>query len=215
MKLTHSLVMAGVISGIAMSATLSHAQTPAPAPEAQRPAPIVQGDVVEFRTTVLGVDQQQRTLQVADDHGKPVTFLVGPDVHNFAQVKKGDRVIVAFKRAVAISVSPGGSGIRSRIETQGAERAAPGQRPGADAARNVKIVATVQRIDRQHNIVTVRGPNRTVDVAVQDPKLLEGVKVGDSVAVDYTEAVAVAVTPAPTPPARPRVPPRPVPSAKP
>ena len=89
------------------------------------------------------------------------------------------------------------SQLRSRVLTEGADRAAPGQRPGADAARNLTVVATVQKIDRNANVITVRGPSRTVDVAVEDPKLLEGVKVGDTVTVNYTEAVALAVTQAP------------------
>ncbi|APD11253.1 hypothetical protein UC34_11915 [Pandoraea vervacti] len=167
------------------------------AQDAARPAPIVAGGVVEYRTTLLGVDAKNRSIKVADDHGKPVTFLVGPDVRNFEQLRKGDKVIVAYERSVAISVAPG-DGIRSRVLTEGADRAAPGEKPAADAARNLKVVATVQRIDRKSNVITLRGPQRTVDVNVEDPKLLEGVKVGDSVTVNYTEAIAVAVTPDPS-----------------
>lgn len=153
----------------------------------------MRGGVVEFRTTLLGVDAKNRTIQVADDHGKPVTFVVGPEVRNFEQMRKGDKVVVAYERAIAISVAPGG-GIRSSVVTEEANRATPGNRPAADAARNIKVVATVQKIDRTANVITLRGPKRTVDIAVQDPSLLNGVKVGDSVNVDYTEAIAVAVT---------------------
>lgn len=187
MKLTQTMILAGLLS----LGTLAHAQEPA------RPAPIVAGGIVEFRTTLLDVDTRKRTIQVADDRGKPVTFIVGPDVKNFEQMRKGDKVVVAYRRSVAISVTPGNDGIRSRVLTEGADRAAPGQRPGADAARNLTVVATVQKIDRNANVITVRGPSRTVDVAVEDPKLLEGVKVGDTVTVNYTEAVALAVTQAP------------------
>ncbi|MCE4059445.1 hypothetical protein LXM60_04375 [Pandoraea sputorum] len=206
MKLTNAMILAGLLS----LGTLAHAQ------DAARPAPIVAGDVVEFRTTLLGVDVKKRTIQVADDNGKPVTFIVGPDVHNFEQIRKGDKIIVAFKRSVAISVAPG-DGIRSRVLTEGADRATPGQKPAADAARNLKVVATVQRIDRKSNVVTLRGPNRTVDVNVEDPKLLEGVKVGDSVTVNYTEAIAVAVTPDPAAKSRAKkwVPPAPASAPKP
>jgi Cu/Ag efflux protein CusF len=183
MKLRQAMILAGLLS----LGTVVHAE------EAARPAPIVAGDVVEFRTTLLGVDAKKRTIQVADDHGKPVTFVVGPDVKNFEQMRKGDKIVVAYERSVAISVTPG-DGVRSRVVTEGADRAAQGQRPAADAARNLKIVATVQRIDRKAHVITLRGPSRTVDVTVEDPKLLEGVKVGDAVTVNYTEAVAVAVT---------------------
>lgn len=204
MKLTQAMFLAGMLS----LGTVAHAD------DAARPAPIVAGGVVEFGTTVLGVDVKNRTVKVADEQGKPVTFLVGPDVKNFEQTRKGDKVIIAYERSVAISVTPGNDGIRSRVVTEGADRAAPGQRPAADAARNLKVVATVQKIDRKANIITVRGPSRTVDVAVEDPKLLEGVKVGDSVTVNYTEAVALAVTPAPNAKSK-RVPPVPASAPKP
>ncbi|APD13461.1 hypothetical protein [Pandoraea pulmonicola] len=203
MKLRQAMILAGLLS----LGTVVHAE------EATRPAPIVAGDVVEFRTTLLGVDAKKRTIQVADDYGKPVTFIVGPDVKNFEQMRKGDKVVVAYERSVAISVAPG-DGVRSRIVTEGADRAAPGQRPAADVARNLTVVATVQRIDRKANVITLRGPSRTVDMAVEDPKLLEGVKVGDAVTVNYTEAVAVAVTQDPSA-KRKWVPPVPGPAPKP
>ncbi|MDM8355546.1 hypothetical protein [Pandoraea communis] len=203
MKLTQAMILAGLLS----LGTVAHAQ------DAARPAPIVKGGIVEFGTTLLGVDAKNRTIQVADDHGKPVTLAVGPEVRNFDQMRKGDKVVVAYERSVAISVAPG-DGIRSRVVTEAADRAARGQRPAADAARNLKVVATVQRIDRNSNVVTLRGPSRTVDVAVSDPKLLEGVKVGDSVTVNYTEAVAIAVTQDPAA-KRKWVPPVPAPAPKP
>lgn len=187
MKLTNAMILAGLLS----LGTVVHAQ------DAARPAPIVAGGVVEYRTTLLGVDTKQRSIKVADENGKPVTFLIGPEVRNFEQLRKGDKIIVAYERSVAISVAPG-DGIRSRVVTEGADRAAPGQKPAADAARNLTVVATVQRIDRKANVITLRGTQRTVDVNVEDPKLLEGVKVGDSVTVNYTEAVAISVTPDPS-----------------
>lgn len=196
------------LAGVLLLGQAAYAQ------DAPRPAPIVQGSVVEFRTTIMGVDARHRVIRVADDQGKPVAVLVGPDVHNFEQMRKGDKIVVALKRSVAISVAPG-DGIRSRVETQGAERAAPGQRPAGDAARNVTVVATVQKLDRSANVVTLRGPSRTVDVAVEDPTLLDGVKVGDAVTVSYTEAIAVSVTQDPRARQRKWTPPPPPPPQKP
>jgi hypothetical protein len=42
----------------------------------------------------------------------------------------------------------------------------------------------------------LRGPKRTVDLRVRDPKQIKLVKVGDQVEATYTEAVAVSVEPA-------------------
>ena len=44
-------------------------------------------------------------------------------------------------------------------------------------------------------MVTVRGPQRTVDLEVKDPEQLKLVSKGDQVELTYTEAAAISVTP--------------------
>ena len=82
---------------------------------------------------------------------------------------------------------------RERTVTEGIERAAPGQKPGGVAIREVKAIASIEKIDTKKNVVTLRGPQHTVDVKVQDPAMLKGVKVGDMVEASYTEAIAIKV----------------------
>jgi hypothetical protein len=56
------------------------------------------------------------------------------------------------------------------------------------------IVATVTEIDKAKSEVTLKGPKgRTAVVPVKDPTVLDRVKKGDLVEIDYTEAVAIAV----------------------
>jgi ASC-1-like (ASCH) protein len=47
--------------------------------------------------------------------------------------------------------------------------------------------------------VTVKGPQRTVELKVRDPEQLKLVAVGDQIQATFTEALAVAVTPASKP----------------
>jgi len=46
-------------------------------------------------------------------------------------------------------------------------------------------------------MVTLKGPNRTVELKVKDPALLQKIKVGDQVDATFTEAIAIEVTAAP------------------
>ena len=56
------------------------------------------------------------------------------------------------------------------------------------------MIATVEAIDKTTQHVTLKGPEgNTVEVKVKNPKNLEGVKVGDEVAITYTEAMAISV----------------------
>jgi hypothetical protein len=52
----------------------------------------------------------------------------------------------------------------------------------------------VTDINKAASEVTLKGPKgRSAVVAVQDPTVLDRVKKGDLVEIDYTEAIAVAV----------------------
>ena len=58
------------------------------------------------------------------------------------------------------------------------------------------MVADVVAVDPATQTVTLKGPQRTVDLKVRDPKQFALVSKGDQVEATYTEAVAIAVTPA-------------------
>jgi Cu/Ag efflux protein CusF len=150
-------------------------------------------EVVKVTATVDAVDQATRSVTLKNEKGEKVTFVAGPEVRNLAQLKKGDVVTMEYMQAVAVKLAKSSSSVRERTVTEGIERAAPGQKPGGVALREVKVVASVEKIDAKKNIVTLRGPQATVDIKVQDPAMLKGVKVGDFVEATYTEAVAINV----------------------
>ncbi len=65
------------------------------------------------------------------------------------------------------------------------------------AGRTVTVIADVIGVDAEKQTVKLKGPKRTVDLKVRDPEQLKLIKVGDQVEATFTEAVAVAVEPAP------------------
>jgi hypothetical protein len=61
----------------------------------------------------------------------------------------------------------------------------------------VRAVVEITAIDAGKQTVTIKGPGgNTLTVKARDPKNLAKVKVGDTLVVTYTEALAVAVRPA-------------------
>lgn len=67
---------------------------------------------------------------------------------------------------------------------------------GKDDRQQVSTVSNIWAINPAAGTVTVRGPlGLFAEVTLKDPKLLDGVKVGDQMQLAYTEAVAVAVQP--------------------
>jgi hypothetical protein len=79
--------------------------------------------------------------------------------------------------------------------SESSERAAPGQRPGVEAVRRVTVVANVLALDPATQTVTLRGPERIVDLRVRDPEQFGLVEVGDQVRAEFTEALAVSMEP--------------------
>jgi hypothetical protein len=79
-----------------------------------------------------------------------------------------------------------------------AVRAAPGARPAGALGREITLRADVVDVDPKNSTISLKGPRgNVVDLKVQNPDHFKVVKKGDQVEVVYTEAVAVAVTPAP------------------
>ena len=76
-------------------------------------------------------------------------------------------------------------------------RAAPGSKPAAAAGREITVLADVVAVDPAKSIISLKGPRgNIVDLEVHNPDHFKVVKKGDQVEAVYTEALAVAVTPA-------------------
>lgn len=165
-----------------------------PAPEAGPPAV---ASVVRITASVEGVDAANRTVTLKGPRGRVVTLPVGSEVQNFDQVKAGDIVVVRYLEALSLDLKKSGTGIRERTETQTIAPTKPGERPTAAEARQLTVVADVVGVDPKRQLVTLRGPRRTVEVKVRDPNQLKLLKVGDQVEATYTEAAAISIEPAP------------------
>jgi Cu/Ag efflux protein CusF len=153
--------------------------------------------VVTITASVEAVDQAERTVTLKGPRGRVVTLPVSEKAKNFDKVKVGDMVVVRYLEALSLELKKDGSGIRERSEREGSATAQPGEQPAAGTARQVTVLADVVAVDPKRQTVTLRGPKRTVDLKVKDPKQLKLVKVGDQVEATYTEAMAVSVEPAP------------------
>ena len=68
--------------------------------------------------------------------------------------------------------------------------------PGGTITKQVTVSVTIMAMDPAVPSVTVKGPKGDVmSLRIQDPKKLEGIKVGDTVDVTYTQALMLSVDP--------------------
>jgi hypothetical protein len=172
-----------------MAAAVALAAAAPPLVAQQQPGKMAAVGTGEIVATVERVDAANRTVSLKGWRGNVVTMHVGEEVRNLPQVKIGDRVVVTYAQALALELKKWGSGIR--------ERAAPGERPAGVVGREVKVVADVMVVNMKNQTVTLRGPKQAVTLKLRDPAQLESITAGDRVEATYTEALALAVRPAP------------------
>jgi hypothetical protein len=146
--------------------------------------------------TVTAIDAATREITLKGPEGREVTLTAGAAVKNFSQIKVGDTVSVEYIEALTLELKKGGTAMVGRTDVSGAAGAKPGERPAGMIGRKVTITAEVVGLDPKTQVVTLRGPQRTVDLKVGDPEQFKRVAMGDRVEATYTEAVAIALEPA-------------------
>lgn len=158
---------------------------------------MIAGDAAVAVATVVAIDEKTREITLKGSAGDEVTITAGPEVRNFDQIKRGDKVIMEYYQAFAIALSPKGSGVRERIDTLEVERAKAGDKPAGRVTKRIAAVGTVEAVDAKNNIVVLKGAVKTVEMQVSEDVDLSKIKPGDEVEAVYTESFAVKVEPAP------------------
>jgi len=153
--------------------------------------------IKETVATVESVDAKKRQVMLRDAAGREHALVLGPEVRNVDQLKKGDRVTVQYAESLSLKLVKNGKELPSRTDTSDVARSQPGAKPGGIVAEQINVTADVIAVDVDKKTVTLKGPNRTVDLTVTDPAQLALIKVGDKINAVYTQAVAVDVKPAP------------------
>jgi hypothetical protein len=169
---------------------------------AAAPAAAPQGDEVvasaTVTATVVKIDQKTREVTLKRSDGEEFTFVAGPEVKNLAQIKAGDVVTATYAEALAFEVHKGGEMV-APVTVVGGGSAALGAQPAGAIARQTTVTVKIAAIDKSVPSVTFVGPGGgTRTVKVMRPEKLEGVSVGDTVTLTFTEAFGIKVEPAPT-----------------
>jgi Cu/Ag efflux protein CusF len=184
--------------GFAMLAALvlpAGAQTGA-AVVGKGPGVAAAAQTVKMTATITKIDAATRAVTLKGPEGREVTLTAGDEVKNFAQMKVGDVVNVEYVEALTIELKKGSTAPVARTEQAAAGAAKPGEKPAGMVGRQVTVTAEVVDVNPKTQVVTLRGPQRTVELKVRDPEQFKRVAKGDRVEATYTEAMAIAVEPA-------------------
>lgn len=162
---------------------------------ANAPGKIGEADAIQFQGKVKSINKKARTVTVIGATGNKMVIPASDEVKNFDQIRVGDLVTLTYVQAMVVELKKAANnGIRERVESENVTRAKAGEKPSGAVEKTIRIVANVVGLNPKAQTVTLRGPKRTVEVAVKDPAMLKNVAIGDQVEVTYVEGVALSVT---------------------
>lgn len=156
---------------------------------------IMVGDSMIMTATVEAIDKADREVTLRGPAGDVATIEVDKAVKNFDQIKVGDEVHAEYYQSVAVFIGKPGDepGATAGVAVATAKK---GQKPGAVTVETTDVVVAIRAIDRNNRTVTVQGPHGYLMTMGVDQSVTsyDQLKVGDTVQIRHTEALAVWVT---------------------
>jgi len=149
---------------------------------------------IDATATISAIDKATRTVTLQAEDGTLTEVVAGPDVKRFDEFAVGDKVHAQYTIGFSSELRAPTEAEKADplVVVEGGARASADAAPGAGAGRMIRVVATIEAIDRAKNTVTLKGPNgNTQLIEVSDPGALEKPKVGDTVVVTIAESVAL------------------------
>jgi hypothetical protein len=144
---------------------------------------------------VIKIDRKARIVTFRGPTGRIETLQVPKEAQNLDRVKVGSLFRMRYVEAVAVALQRGGMASASADRTV---RLAPkGGTPGGVVVDTATLTATVEAIDYASREVALKGPKGNVLAlrVADDVQGFDDVKVGDSVSVAYTQALALEMLP--------------------
>ncbi len=154
--------------------------------------------LIKMTAKVKAIDFDNRMVTFLRSDGRTEKMKVDPSVKRLHEVKVGDFVSVEYYSSLAIEVREPTKLEKSvpKVVTGVAGKAGPEESPAAGLAGSIHAIVTVENVNVATQQVTVKGPEgRFITVKAKDPKNLDRIKKGDTIAITYTEALAIGIVP--------------------
>lgn len=162
----------------------------------ERRAPREKMEIVKIEAEVKEIDLEGRFVTLEGPMGNLVTLKVGEEVKRLNEIKKGDIVQADYWTYLFSEFrNPTPEEEKNPIVVYADANIASEERPpGAAAGIVVRAVVTVEVINKEGKLVTIKGPKgKYLTLPVEDTSLLEDLEVGEVVILTYAEAVALSI----------------------
>ena len=177
------------------TSSTENATTAAPAE-----SPVARGEAAAIQAafSVEAVDVEKRLITLKGPQGNVGEYEVGEQVQRLAEIKAGDKINAEYKVAAVAELRAPTAEEKSApvVEVTATERASAEAPPAGGIARAVRVLTTVDALDRASQSLTVKGPEgNTVTLHVEDPTVFDQLTVGQTIVVTFAETLVLAVQP--------------------
>ncbi|MGB5830724.1 MAG: copper-binding protein [Thiohalocapsa sp.] len=138
---------------------------------------------------VMVVNTETRLMTLKDADGVYHVLHVPPQVSRIDQIKIGDKVTITEVSSALIGLTPTDAGTPIAMDTSIEVDRDAGSKPSGTMTETLTVTGEIIGVNKAAGTVTVKGPNATRTFDVDDPALLEGVKVGDGVIAKFRNVI--------------------------
>ena len=149
-------------------------------------------NAIEAEAEVLKVDKKTREIKLKSQDGEEFSIVAGPEVRNFDQIKKHDRLKVSYLESAVLELKKGGGEPVMVSEQTDSDRSRMGMKPGAVVTDIITARGTITAVNWKKQQITLQGPHRTMILPVEK-EVLGRIKKGDQIEARLTQAMAISV----------------------
>ena len=151
-----------------------------------------------IEAVITDIDLETRQFTVEGPNGQPITMTAAEKVVKLEDVNVGDTIVATYFTSLE-------SELREPTEEELAEpwvvladaaQSEAGEQPAIGGARMIRAVCTIEGMNRVLGTVTIQDPRGKLHlIGDVEPEKMEGVTLGQTVVMVYTEALAVTLEP--------------------
>ena len=166
--------------------------------EAAKPEANVRAMSMTIEAVITSIDLETRQVTVEGPNGQPITMTAAEQVVKLEDVNVGDTIVATYFTSLE-------SELREPTQEELAEpwvvladaaKSEAGEQPAIGGARMIRAVCTIEGMNRVLGTVTIKDPRGKLHlIGDVEPEKMEGVTLGQTVVMVYTEALAVTLEP--------------------
>jgi len=166
--------------------------------EAAKPEANVRAMSMTIEAVITSIDLETRQVTVEGPNGQPITMTAAEQVVKLEDVNVGDTIVATYFTSLESELrEPTQEELADPwVVVADAAKSEGDEQPAIGGARMIRAVCTIEGMNRVLGTVTIMDPRGKLHlIGDVEPEKMEGVTLGQTVVMVYTEALAVTLEP--------------------